>query len=192
MKKNIPPLFPDTYYHIYNRGINKENLFKEKSNYHHFLKLYSKYISPIAYTYAYCLLRNHFHLLIKTKNDETLRSIKHFKKDYASEQIISMQFSHLFNSYAQAINKRFSRTGGLFETPFRRVEINEEFYLIHLIRYIHLNPQKHLFSADFSKYPYSSYQNLLKGKSLLLDTETVMKWFGTKEAFKEYHEADPN
>lgn len=192
MKKNIPPLFPDTCYHIYNRGINKENLFKEKSNYHYFLKLYSKYISPIACTYAYCFLKNHFHLLIKTKNDEALRCIKHFKKEYTSEQIISMQFSHLFNSYAQAINKQFSRTGGLFETPFRRVEINEESYLIQLIRYIHLNPQKHLFAEDFSQYPYSSYQNLISGKSLILDTETVMKWFGTKEVFKEYHKAGFN
>jgi REP element-mobilizing transposase RayT len=187
MKKNILPLLPDTHYHIYNRGINRENLFKEKSNYHYFLKLYFKYIDPIAYTYSYCLLKNHFHLLIKTKDDATLRNIRHFKKEYNPGQIISMQFSHMFNSYAQAINKRFLRTGGLFETPFRRVEISEESYLLQLVRYIHLNPEKHLFINDFTAYPYSSYRNLIGRKSKLLDKQTVMEWFGGQDAFEEYH-----
>ncbi len=191
MKKNIPPLFPDTHYHIYNRGINKENLFKEKSNYPYFLKLYFKYIDPIAYTHSYCLLKNHFHLLIKTKDDEIIKNIRIFEKDYDSSQIISMQFSHLFNSYAQAINKYFLRTGGLFETPFRRIEIAEESHLMQIVRYIHYNPEKHSFSNNFTNYPYSSYRHLINGKSKLLDTKTVLQWFGSKEDFIAYHTERP-
>ncbi|MBU8892556.1 MAG: hypothetical protein KOO66_07235 [Bacteroidales bacterium] len=56
------------YYHIYNRGINSGNLFEENTNYEHFLKLYEKYINPIADTYAWCLMKNHFHFLVRIKD----------------------------------------------------------------------------------------------------------------------------
>jgi REP element-mobilizing transposase RayT len=187
MKKNTATLAPDTYYHIFNRGINKEILFKEKRNYNYFLNKYLKFISPIAKTYAFCLLKNHFHFLICTRSEDILKKFIPEGKDYSSEQIISLQFSHLFNSYAQAINKRFSRTGGLFETPFRRIEINEEHYLIQLIAYIHLNPLKHGFTKDYVNYLYSSYQLLLAGKSKILETNTVMNWFGGPQLFSSFH-----
>ena len=61
------PLELGKYYHIYNRGNNGESIFLEDRNYTYFLQLYIKYIEPIALTYAYCLLRNHFHFLIRTK-----------------------------------------------------------------------------------------------------------------------------
>lgn len=60
----------DRYYHIYNRGINSCNLFEETPNYEHFLRLYEKYINPIADTYAYCLMKNHFHLLVRIKDEK--------------------------------------------------------------------------------------------------------------------------
>jgi len=187
MKKNTDHLAPDTYYHIFNRGINSETLFKEKRNYAFFLSRYLKYISPIARTYAFCLLKNHFHFLICTRSEETLKNFMPVGKAYSTEQIISLQFSHLFNSYAQAVNKRFSRTGGLFETPFRRIEINEEYYLLHLIAYIHLNPIKHGFTKDYINYLYSSYHLLLEGKSKILETQTVLSWFGGQELFSSFH-----
>jgi len=187
MKKNTDHLAPDTYYHIFNRGINSETLFKEKRNYAFFLSRYLKYISPIARTYAFCLLKNHFHFLICTRSEETLKNFMPVGKAYSTEQIISLQFSHLFNSYAQAVNNRFSRTGGLFETPFRRIEINEEYYLLHLIAYIHLNPIKHGFTKDYINYLYSSYHLLLEGKSKILETQTVLNWFGGQELFSSFH-----
>lgn len=64
---NQKPLKHGQIYHIYNRGNNRENLFREKRNYLHFLRLYTKYIVPVAVTYAYCLLPNHFHLLVKIR-----------------------------------------------------------------------------------------------------------------------------
>lgn len=60
------------YYHIYNRGNNREDLFKVSDNYQHFLKLYEKYISPIADTYAWVLMKNHFHLLVRIKDEEEI------------------------------------------------------------------------------------------------------------------------
>lgn len=187
MKKNTDHLVPDTYYHIFNWGINSETLFKEKRNYAYFLSKYFKFISPIASTYAFCLMKNHFHFLICTRSEEIIKKCQPPGKEYESEQIISLQFSHLFNSYAQAINKRFSRTGGLFETPFRRIAINEENYLIQLIAYIHLNPVKHGFTKDYINYLYSSYHLLLEGKSKILESDTVMDWFGGRQLFAAFH-----
>ena len=73
-----PPLAYNCYYHIYNRGNNRENLFKQDRNYRYFLKLYAKHIEPIADTFAYCLLPNHFHLLVRIKG-ETEQNLSGFE-----------------------------------------------------------------------------------------------------------------
>ncbi len=68
---NPSPLEPGNFYHIYNRGNNRENLFIQERNYGYFMKLWGKYISPVADTYAYCLLRNHFHAAVRVKDAKT-------------------------------------------------------------------------------------------------------------------------
>ena len=68
------PLQRGQVYHIYNRGNNPEEIFIQERNYRHFLQLYAQYVEPVADTYAYCLLRNHFHFLVRINDeDETLR-----------------------------------------------------------------------------------------------------------------------
>jgi len=98
------------YYHIFNQGNNQENLFKEKRNYDHFLRLLEKYIVPVGDIFSYCLLKNHFHILVRTKElDEELR--------------FSLAFSNLCNAYAKAINKQYNRTGSLFRDRFKRIKL---------------------------------------------------------------------
>src|SRR5690606_23871260 len=123
------------YYHIYNRGNNREKIFLESRNYEYFLLLLEKHIVPVANVYAYCLLSNHFHLLIKTKNIE-------------DEIIISRSFSNFFNAYTKAINKGYNRTGSLFQDRFKRIMVENEEYFKTLILYIHLNPSNHKFTDD--------------------------------------------
>lgn len=188
MKKNTAHLNPETFYHIYNRGINGEDIFKAERNYFYFLKKYEKYISLVASTYAYCLLKNHFHFLIRTHSERELKAVSTSKKKYEADQIISLQFSHLFNCYAQAINKNFCRTGGLFETPFRRIPVEEEEYVTHLIYYIHFNPQKHSFVKDFRTYKHSSYSIYLNSKKTFLERKAGMEWFGNKDIFVNQHD----
>ncbi len=65
--QKVTSLEPGQYYHVYNRGVNRENLFREERNYAYFLKLYTRHITPVAETFAYCLLRNHFHFLIRIR-----------------------------------------------------------------------------------------------------------------------------
>ena len=79
MKSNTELLLPDTFYHVYNRGINGEDIFKLEKHYTLFLNKYIECIEPIANTYAYCLLRNHFHLLIKVKSESEILTAAEMK-----------------------------------------------------------------------------------------------------------------
>jgi len=196
MKKYTNAIECNAYYHIYNRGINGEAIFKKENNYVFFLLQYSKFIEPIANTYAYCLLSNHFHFLIKTKSaQEIIEDIDKLegKEKWVSESIkpasfyISNQFAKLFNSYTQSINKAENRTGSLFESPFRRVEVSSDSYFSHLIFYIHNNPQKHGFVADFRKYKHSSYSSHLTNLKTRLKRQDVLDWFGNKEQYQIFH-----
>ncbi len=188
MKSNTSPIQTDTYYHIYNRGINGENLFLTSDNHFYFLKKYSHYISTVAETYAYCLLKNHFHLLVKTKSEsEIVKAIQHKEKNTA-EEIISRQFSNLFNGYTQAFNKANERTGALFDSPFRRIEITEDSYFSQLIFYIHYNPQKHGLCNNFKNWTYSSYQAYISFGSTKLKREEGLNWFGGKQQFVCFHD----
>jgi putative transposase len=208
-----PPLLYDTYYHIYNRGVNGENLFLEERNYDLFLNLYEKHLSLVTDLFAYCLLKNHFHLSLRVKSEDditkkTLRvsfsntiqagqnntlSLDHGKpeKPLGSENLgsryVSNQFSNFFNAYAKTINKTYGRTGSLFQHPFGRVPITTDRQFWNVIAYIHQNPQKHGFVKDFREWKYSSYVLLLNGKRTVIDRAEVMKWFGTPEEYVSLH-----
>ncbi len=180
MSKEIP-LISEQYYHIYNRGNNGENLFIEERNYQYFFKLYIHYIYPIANTYAYCLMKNHFHLLVQMKPEKDLTSFENLSS------MNSKQFSNLFNAYTKTINNTYQRTGSLFEKPFKRILVDSDTYLTHLVNYIHHNPQKHGFTNDFRTYPYSSYQTIYQQKNSRIKGQQVMEWFGNLKSFVEYH-----
>ena len=97
MKKNVELLEPDRIYHIYNRGINGENIFKEERNYRYFLEKYAKYIEPIADTFAYCLLRNHFHIAIRTKSEAELVDFYVKKKAKIIEGAVANNVVNILN-----------------------------------------------------------------------------------------------
>lgn len=177
-KKIKTPLLPDKFYHIYNKGNNRENLFYLSSNYRLFLETYDHYMSPYIDTYAYSLLPNHFHFLIKTK--DTVSSQNH--------AVYGEQFRRMFISYSQRINFQESRSGSLFNKYYKRVEINGMDYLKRLVYYIHFNPQKHKIIDDFRKYRYSSYSGLLSHRPSKLQRTEVLKWFNNDvNEFVEYH-----
>lgn len=183
MKNNIFPLEPDHFYHIYNRGINGGQLFFNHQNYLYFLKLISEKVKPVAKIHSYCLLKNHFHLLVKIKSEDVIRQIFSDKKNFEIENIISQQFSNTFNSYSQAINKHFGRTGKLFELPFRRKEITSEQQLIKTILYINKNPVKHKILNDLFTYHYSSINKIINDDNLFLESEEVISLFNDKDNF---------
>jgi putative transposase len=177
------PLQYGVIYHIYNRGNNRENIFMAERNYRYFLRLYARYITPIADTYAYCLLRNHFHCLARIKDltgrpmDRQAGVLMGDLSGLVELPNPSRQFSHLFNAYARTINQTYQRTGALFQRPFGRIPVTTDTYFARLIVYIHQNPQKHGFVEDFRDWPYSSYHALLSDKPTHLQREVVLDWF---------------
>jgi putative transposase len=186
-------LEPGKYFHIYNRGNNRENLFYEERNYDYFLKQYMKHIVPIADTFAYCLMKNHFHLMLQIKDEDDVRLDKSEKLDKSlrlvkfKSNLFTNQFKNFFISYAKAINKAYGRTGALFQRPFGRRVVTSDEYFARLVHYIHFNPQKHRFVKNFRMYPYSSYAIILSGQPGIVERNKVLEWFGGIDAFVEFH-----
>lgn len=134
--EHVKPLVGGHFYHIYNCGINGCNLFRESDNYLHFLSEFDKYVSPVADLYAWVLMPNHFHLLVKIKDQITYKYsledqfpdpdwFKEHKWETIEKPLNStmvnhkpvkahLHFSHFFNSYSKYINSRYDRHGGLF------------------------------------------------------------------------------
>ncbi|MBB6333393.1 REP element-mobilizing transposase RayT [Chryseobacterium sediminis] len=189
------PIEADCFYHIYNRGINGEIIFKSDQNYRFFLNKVSEFLVPVCDVYAYCLMSNHFHLLVKIKSDSELsRLVKEQNYDaairtglHSPQNIFSKQFARIFNSYSQAFNKENKRHGALIESPFKRKLITSDEYLINVIIYIHQNPQNHSV-AQFSKYNFSSYQSILSKSKTLLKRDEVLELFNNRENFVLSHQ----
>lgn len=194
----MEPLLPSSRYHIYNHANGFELIFKNPENYKFFMERYEKYILPIADTLAYCLMPNHFHLLICIKNEKDIVVAMDGKsllnKYYSTEssidrekiigQYISKQFANLFSSYTQAFNKVYGRMGSLFMKNFKRKLVDSEEYLKDLIIYIHQNPVKHGFVFNPVDWKYSSYGKILSDKETFLLKNEVIELFGDVDNFK--------
>jgi len=198
------------YYHIYNRGTNSQKIFFEEGDYSHFLDLMSVFLTPVADVYAYALMGNHFHLALRVKNNDEIGYLnpansnsdilmtkwkKYLPKspeekqkgNFVKKPDPDKMLQHLFNSYAKWFNKKYKRTGALFEHPYERIEVNNENYLKRLILYIHNNPLKHGFCEHPAEYGWTSYLGLVSIKSTKLARETVMGWFDNQANFIAIH-----
>ena len=133
-------LEPGRMYHIWTHANGDENLFREDKNYTYFLEKYSRYIEPVAETFAYCLMPNHLHLMVRVKDEEEVLKFLRVKRSNPKltlqgfetlggfSNVISRQFSHLFNGYTQAYNKVYDRKGSLFIPNFKRKLIDSDIY----------------------------------------------------------------
>ena len=179
------PLQPGHTYHLYTRGNNRNDVFFEERNYRYFLGLYAKYIAPVADTFAYCLMRNHWHVAARIKTSQVSETCE---VSDVTPRLVSQAFSNLLNAYAKAINKAYSRTGSLFEKRFERIEVTSDAYFTNLIFYIHANPQRHGFVDDFRDWPWSSYGALVSPFTTRLACEEVLGWFGSAAKLAQFHD----
>ena len=183
----MPPkisLEPSQSYHIYNRGNNRDLLYREEENYHYFLQLAQKYIIPIADIYAYALLPDHFHFLVRIKDEEELAQM-----GIITSRKISSKFSHWFNAYAKAYNNKYNRVSSLFEKNFERSLITAESYFLRTLFYIHWNAQKHGYIKDYREWEHSSYQTLLSDVPTFLPRAQLLDWFGSRAEFIQAHDS---
>jgi REP element-mobilizing transposase RayT len=197
----MEPIEEGHYYHIYNRGAGKGNLFFYPNDYSLFLKLYFYYLYPCIETYAWCLMRNHFHALIKVKTHgeqirtyRKLRSADNAKNFHGSlnpkikPYTVSKQLSHLFNSYTKKLNARVGRTGTLIEGPLKRKRLSDDDHFIHILCYIHRNPIHPNLTDNYTDYLNSSYHSYTSTEPSLLGRQEVFSLFGSLSNFLKAHE----
>lgn len=178
----------DQFYHIYNRGVAKMDIFISDDDYQYFESLIEQllfetprkdvkgrdrknYFGKIE-IHTYCLMPNHFHFLIKQ----------------ISEGAASQFLSSLSIAYSIYFNKKYSRRGPVFESRFKSILIDNDDYLIHVSRYIHLNP------LGFRSWAYSSYNDFVYGSRSWVSTDFILDIFRTKKHYiafvDDYKEKD--
>ena len=181
--KLIPFEYGETY-HVFNKSVGGVLLFKTSDDYFYFLKKTERYILPIADIYAYCLIPNHFHFLLKIKEFD--KQINNQKKEHDT-QWLTKTFSNFFASYSRSCNNIYKRQGRLFLQAFKRIKVEDMGYFTELVAYIHRNPIHHGIVSDFSKWKYSSYNSYLSKKESNIDRQEVMSYFDSLEDFVEFH-----
>jgi REP element-mobilizing transposase RayT len=187
------PLFPSRLYHVFSRATGSEKLFKEEENYRYFLQKMNQHLSPVCFIRAYCLLPNHFHLVVEIKEENQIKAaFLAVKKDKVyNPEIISdfvmERFSNFLNSYTKSFNKRFNRKGSLFMDYLRRVEISSDAHLTAAIFYVHKIPVHHGLVKDINFWAWSSYQECISENPGLNSRKEVLDWFGGREGFLEFH-----
>jgi putative transposase len=175
MPKRNFELLADNYYHLYNRGVNKQQIFFSDRNYHLFIGLMRKYLIPHSNIIAYGLLPNHFHLLFHVTNDCQ----------------ITKSLQVLFMSYAKAINTEQNRVGPLFQGRFQANPIEDDDYLLDCVKYIHLNPVKAHLVSDPIRWEYSSYHDYLyPNPHSLVDASWILNFFDNTADFESFIESD--
>ncbi len=172
------------YYHIYNRGNNRQPIFFERENYLFFLRLLRKHLiesmtaaaSSAAHSglivIAYCLMPNHYHLLTCLKTDLLADLMQPFSL-----------------SYTKAINKRYGRTGSLFQSPFKAIRIDRNEYLLHLSRYIHWNPVAAKLVKQPEDWEFSSYREYIRlREGTLPQADIILEQFGSPLDYRAFVE----
>jgi REP element-mobilizing transposase RayT len=160
-------LEPGKYYHVYNRAKNGDPLFEDEEAYRFFMKLYQTHIHPIAETYAYCLLSDHLHLLIRIRE--------------GAEGSMFKPFAMLFNAYSKGYNMHNDKTGRVFKFKLKRIEIRNMPYFREMIRYVNQNPWRHGVTEHPANYRFSSFRATLTTSPTMVAKEKVQEYFGSHD-----------
>ena len=174
---------PDSYYHVYARGRGRQKIFHDDEDYRVFLNLFKRHLSvePVVDSYGmpyahlrgelellcYCLMPNHFHILLYQKTEGTM----------------SRLMRGVIMSYTRYYNKRYETSGSLFETTYKASRISSDEYLLHISRYIHLNPK------DWRGYAYSSLNYYIHAKEpSWLQTKKILDLHSSRQAYELFVE----
>jgi len=169
------------YYHVYNRGNNRQDIFFDRENYWFFLRRLHNYFQTsqalhetlaLCTVVAYCLMPNHFHLLLQPHDDQLSRYL----------QMLAI-------SYTKAINARHNRVGALFQGAFQARHVDRDEYLLHLSRYIHLNPVHAGLVQRPEDWESSSYREYIGTRTVTLPKpDIVLAQFPSRDAYQQFVE----
>lgn len=193
MPYRITPFVNGEFYHLYTRGVEKQNTFSDRRDYSHFVEALFYYhiqdpkpkfsthrrtkVFPIDYSkkivdiICYCLMPNHFHLLVKQLQNGG----------------ISELMRKLILSSTKYRNTKYNHQGSLFQVPFKSVHIESEEQLIHVSRYIHLNPLVSLLTKDLKLYHWSSYLEYIGMRdNLAVKKEEILQFFKSPKDYEKF------
>ena len=146
-------------YHVIFRGINKQNIFSGATDYEKLKDILRRVKKETEFElYAYCLMTNHVHLFLKEKNPGEIAKI----------------MSKILSHYATWYNKKYERSGALFSNRYKSEPVEDDRYLIALMRYIHQNPIKAGIVKSIRSYPHSSYNEYLQKTDDMVDTDFIL------------------
>jgi REP element-mobilizing transposase RayT len=165
-------------YHIILRGVNRQTIFEDEEDAEKFLQTLKKYKEESGYKiYAYCLMGNHIHILVKEEKED-----------------LSIAMRRIGASYVYWYNLKYDRSGHLFQDRYKSEVVEDERYLLTVVRYIHQNPLKAGLVKDVKEYKWSSYSEYI-GKYEIIDADFLLKIFNedVKEAlsmFEDFHKEE--
>ncbi|MEM9119215.1 MAG: transposase [Cyanobacteria bacterium P01_F01_bin.56] len=171
MPRRQRSLQPGHYYHLYNRGNNRQTIFFERENYLYFLRKFRYFVATeTVHVVAYCLMPNHYHFLI-----------------YLREASLSAAMHRFTMSYTNAINRRYHRCGSLFQGRFQLIHVDSDAYLLNLTRYIHLNPVKDGLVKHLEDWEFSSYHEYVESRAgTLPQPQYVLPQVGDVAAYRRF------
>lgn len=171
---------PDSYYHLYNRGWNRTEIFLDDEDYYYFEWLLARHLSPepvkdkkgreyphhypLLHLNAYCLVPNHFHLLTYQTDENGIKKLA----------------SSVLTAYTMYFNKKYKRRGPLFENTYKAVRVDNDAQLMHITRYIHLNHK------DYRTWSHSSYKDYLTEAREWIDSTPILELFSNVATYKEF------
>ena len=171
---------PKSYYHVYARGRGKQKVFRDENDFEMFLNLFDRYLSKRAKSdsygkpyphllgevslLSYCLMGNHFHLLLYQENEGAMSAL----------------MRGVMTSYSRYYNAKYSLSGSLFESRYKASRISSDEYLMHVSRYIHLN------AKDWMAYPHSSIHSYYMGAPEWLDPTRIIEIFGSLPVYADF------
>lgn len=176
MPRNQRIQFSGAWYHVFNRGISKKTIYFSDSHYYLFIDLLKKISEKYnVEIHSFCLMPNHYHLLIHTPEGNLSKAMQYF-----------------LSIFSRRINQDLNADGSVFKDRYKSIVIESTSYLLRLTRYIHLNPIEAGLSKSLSHYPWSSfniYANNIQNKSMnWFHTHKIMEYFTKPEDFIYFHQ----
>lgn len=205
MNEKQPDFVPNGVFHVYNHANGWENVYKNEENYRYFLQKMGDFLPEVLDVLAYCLLPNHFHLLIQVKSKEHLHyfyqkkykisntelALKIGDSSFDYHKVVRQQITNFLGGYVQAFNRYHKRKGSLFMQNTNRKIVGDKFYFMNLIHYLHYNAVHHSIVGDFLDWPHSSYHSMISERPTKLARTKIIDWFGGRDAFLIFHGKEP-
>ncbi|MEO6232207.1 MAG: hypothetical protein ABJB11_00740 [Ferruginibacter sp.] len=199
------PIYPDCFYHVVFKSIDGLLLFNHEKDHCVFQDRFKKFLGDFVAIWSFCLIPNHTHFVLKIKSRESINlflgklahqnltvSMKAFIANQNEELLfnamIERQVNSFMVSYANYVNNKFNRKGGIFQKPFKRIKIEDESHLQQAIIYTNANAQKHDLVNDFKTYSFSSYPLIIANDHYFIDAKSVIEFFESKEKFIRLHQ----